>query len=140
MLHFSTWAHVSVCDVIWRKNIIWEYLGPLPATFLLTVCTKKVRLLLAIWIYLLFVTWKSWLEKFFFYFWCILYIGTYMLYNQKRNWGFFYFGHIFFDNDNFFCRKKNLYIWQMLCNFTKKTQQIFLFFTKIEQHTMSCQY
>ena len=94
-----TFLYVGTCFCLWcnmEKKISYENIWALPATFLLTVCTKKVCLLLAIWIYLLFVTWKSWLEKFFFYFWCILYIGTYMLYNQKRNWGFFLFWAYFF--------------------------------------------
>ena len=62
------------------------------------------------------------------------FIHRYMLYNQKRNWGF-YFGHIFFDND-ISSAEKNLYIWQMLCNFTRKHHKSSFFYENRTAHNV----
>ena len=57
-----------------------------------------------------------------------------MFYNQKRNWDF-YFGHIFFDKD-ISSAEKNLYIWQMLCNFTRKHNKSSFFYENRTAHNV----
>ena len=79
---------------------------------------------------LFFVTWKSWFEKFF----LVHFIHRNMFYNQKRNWDF-YFGHIFFDKD-ISSAEKNLYIWQMLCNFTRKHNKSSFFYENRTAHNV----
>ena len=67
-------------------------------------------------------------------FFLVHFIHRNMFYNQKRNWDF-YFGHIFFDKD-ISSAEKNLYIWQMLCNFTRKHNKSSFFYENRTAHNV----